>query len=72
MLPAVGEATASELIVKVADVRFAGIVTDAGTVAAGFALKRTTTAPPAGAAPVTVTVPVASCPPRNGRRIHAQ
>ena len=63
MLPAVGEATASELIVKFAAVRFAGTVTDDGTVAAGLALERLTKAPPAGAGPVSVTVPVAGCPP---------
>jgi len=62
MLPAVGEATASELIVKFADVRFTGIVTDAATIAAGLALERATAAPPAGAGPVSVTVPVAGCP----------
>lgn len=48
---------------KFAAVRFAGTVTDTGTVAAGFALERLTTAPPTGAGPVSVTVPVAACPP---------
>jgi hypothetical protein len=39
------------------------IDTVAGTTAAGLLLDNETTAPPVGAAPVSVTVPVAAIPP---------
>ena len=49
---------------NVADVAPCAIVTEAGTVAAAvFELERATTAPPDPAADVSVTVPVADCPP---------
>jgi hypothetical protein len=62
-LPIVVEPTANEVTVKFADAMFGETVTDAGTKAAGFALERLTTAPPAGAVPVSATVPVADWPP---------
>jgi hypothetical protein len=40
-----------------------GTNTDAGTVAAGLSLERLTGTPPAGADALSVTVPVAPCPP---------
>jgi hypothetical protein len=50
--------------VKVAAVVFAATVTLAGTLAAAvLLLDRVTTAPPAGAGPVKVTVPVEEVPP---------
>lgn len=50
--------------VKVADVALAGTVTLAGTLAAAvLLLDRVTTAPPAGAGPVKVAVPVEDVPP---------
>jgi len=50
--------------VKAAEVAPAGTVTDAGTVAAVvLELVSVTTKPPAGAAPVSVTVPVDAAPP---------
>jgi hypothetical protein len=49
--------------VKVAEVAFAGTVTLAGTCAAAvLLLDRVTTAPPAGAGPVNLTVPVGEVP----------
>jgi hypothetical protein len=48
---------------KVVDADPAGTVTLAGTVAAALALESVTTAPPAGAIPVSVTVPVEEAPP---------
>ena len=48
---------------KVADVKPCATVTEAGTLAADvFELERETTAPPAGAAAVRVTVPVLDWP----------
>ena len=46
-----------------AEVEPAGIVTDAGTVAEGSLLDNDTVAPPAGAGPVSVNVPVELAPP---------
>ena len=48
---------------KVAVVAFAANVTLGGTVAAGLLLVRVTTAPPTGAGPLRVTVPVEGLPP---------
>ena len=50
-------------MVKVALVAPAGTVTLAGTVAAVFVLESVTTAPPAGAGPFNVAVPVREVPP---------
>ncbi len=50
-------ATATVFTVNVARVLPAGTFTDAGTVAAALVLERSTTNPPAGAAPDKVTVP---------------
>ena len=57
------EATVVVLTLKLAEVAFAAIVTELGTDAAGFALAKPIKAPPAGAAPVRLTMPVADCPP---------
>ena len=56
-------ATGLVVTVKVAVVAFAATGTVAGTVAAGLLLVRATTAPPAGAAELKVTVPVEGLPP---------
>ena len=50
-------------MIKVADVAFAGIVTDVGTVTDGLMPDRLTTSPGAGTACDTVTVPTAVDPP---------
>jgi hypothetical protein len=63
MLAAVEAVTAPVPTVKVALVAPAGIVTAAGTVAAAALLDNDTTAPPAGAALVRVTVPCDGFPP---------
>src|SRR3989440_4381314 len=63
MVPGVDAATALVLIVKVAVVLAAGTVTLPGTVAAALLLESVTCAPPAGAAPSSVTVPVELLPP---------
>jgi hypothetical protein len=51
------------VIVNVAVVAFAATVTDAGTEAEVLSLDSVTTAPPAGAAALSVTVPVLLVPP---------
>src|SRR6188474_2490407 len=63
MVAAVTAATALVVIAKVAVVAFAGTVTDGGTVAASRLLASVTTAPAAGAAMPSVTVPVLPAPP---------
>ena len=63
MLPAVVAVTVDVLTGKFADEALAGTVIELGSDAAGFALARLTMAPPAGAAPDRVTVPVAGWPP---------
>ena len=63
MLPTVVEPTVEVFIVKLADDAAAGTVTELGTDAAGLALAKLTTAPPAGAGPERVAVPVADWPP---------
>ena len=63
IFPAVVAPTELVFTVKFADELFAGTVTELGTVAAGLELARVTTAPPAGAGPVRLTVPVEFCPP---------
>ena len=58
-------ATAAVVTVNVAVVAFGAIVTLAGTLAAAvLLLPSVTTAPPAGAGPFSVTVPVDELPPR--------
>lgn len=56
-------ATATVVTVKEADVAPAGTVTLAGVVADGLLSDKVTTVPLAGAAPVSVTVPVEEAPP---------
>ena len=63
MLPTVVELTADVFTAKFAVDELAGTVTELGTEAAGFALAKLTTAPLSGAAPMRLTVPVATCPP---------
>ena len=63
MLTGVDAATALVLIVKVALVAPAGTVTLEGTLAAVPLLESVTCAPPAGAIPLSVTVPVEELPP---------
>src|SRR6266852_6783194 len=63
MFTGVDAATALVLTVKVALVAPAGTVTLEGTLAAELLLERATCAPPAGAAPLSVTVPVEELPP---------
>ena len=58
-------ATGAVATVNVAVVAFGAIVTLAGTLAAAvLLLPSVTTAPPAGAGPFSVTVPVDELPPR--------
>jgi hypothetical protein len=49
---------------NVLEVAFAAIVTLVGTVATALLLPSVTSAPPAGAGPFSVTVPVDALPPR--------
>src|SRR5437867_9781758 len=64
MVTTVEEPTGVVLTVKVALVLPAGTVTLAGTVAAPvLLLDKLTTAPPLGAGPLSVTVPVEELPP---------
>src|SRR2546421_12412649 len=63
MVTGVDAATALVLIVKVAVVLPAGTVTVEGTLAAALLLESVTCAPPAGAGPLSVTVPVDDCVP---------
>src|SRR5438067_13792132 len=63
MVTGVDAATALVLIVKVAVVLAAGTVTLEGTLAAALLLESVTCAPPAGAGPLSVTVPVDDCVP---------
>ena len=63
MVTAVEAATPLVFTVKVALVAPARTVTLAGTVAAVLLLDRETSAPPLGAGPLSVTVPVEELPP---------
>src|SRR5436309_11044441 len=64
MVTAVDAVTVLVLTVKVALVLSAGTITLAGTLAAPLLLESATCAPPAGAGPLSVTVPVDdSAPP---------
>src|SRR5580704_11999443 len=63
MVTGVAAVTALVVTVNVALVAPAATVTLAGTVAADPLLERATTAPPVGAAPLSVTVPVDGAPP---------
>jgi hypothetical protein len=63
MVAVVTAVTVVVVIVNVAVVAFAATVTEAGTEADALLLDSVTTAPPAGAAVVSVTVPVLLVPP---------
>ena len=63
MLPLADAATAVVVMLNVALVAPAAIVTLAGTDAAGLLLESATWAPPVGAGPSSVTVPVTALPP---------
>src|SRR3954470_14742231 len=64
MVTAVAVATGVVVMAKFAVVAPAATVTDAGTAPAALLLARVSTAPPAGAAEMSVTVPVLPAPPR--------
>src|SRR5437763_3543628 len=72
MVTAVDVATALVVTLKLALVAPAGTVTLAGTAAAGLLLKSVTCAPPAGAAKLSVTVPLAEAPPVRIRGLTAR
>jgi hypothetical protein len=63
MVAEVEAVTGAVLTVNVAVLAPAGMVTLAGTVAALVLLARATCAPPVGAGPLSVTVPVEDCSP---------
>jgi hypothetical protein len=63
MFPALAELTEVVFTVKFADALLNGTVTELGTVAAGLALDKFTSAPPEGAGTVKLTVPVTAWPP---------
>ena len=63
MLPLADAATAVVVMLNVALVAPAAIVTLAGTDAAALLLESVTWAPPVGAEPSSVTVPVTAVPP---------
>jgi hypothetical protein len=63
MVACVDVATAEVATANVAEVAPAGMVTDAGTVAAAELEVSRTTAPPVGAGPLRVAVPCAPVPP---------
>src|SRR6476661_5727443 len=64
MVTGVAVVTGCVVMAKLAVVAPAPTVTEAGTAPAALLLTRVTTAPPAGAAEVRVTVPVLPIPPR--------
>src|SRR3989442_341858 len=68
MVAEVGALTALVVTVNGALVAPAGTVTLPGTVAAELSLDSVTCAPPAGAGPLRVTVPVAQLPPADDAR----
>ena len=64
MVTVVSDATGLVVMENVAVVAPPGTVTDAGTWAAvALLLNRVTTAPPSGAGPLSVTVPIEDIPP---------
>lgn len=63
MLTGVDAATALVAMLKLALVAPDATVTLAGTTAAGLLLESVACAPPAGAGPLSVTVPAAAVPP---------
>ena len=63
MLPTVVTVTEFVVTEKFADVAAAGTLTELGTLAATLVFDKVIMTPPAGAAVVKVTVPVADCPP---------